>query len=285
MVAGRSLRRRVAATVASLIALTVGLVLFGGVLLLNSQLAAVSGFWVDDAELSLFLATDCADAVTRALLADLGSDSRIAGVTCDVEQPGYHLLLEAIQDQGNTLASVSSGRLPPSLRVDVEMPAHTFDLVDTYGDRPGVVAVVRREEALVVPLTLVRRGRGAAIVWAVVQGLAAVLLTANTIGQSIRERATELQVMNLVGADRVQIYLPLLVEAWLIAGTAWVIASLVLAVGGPAAVGALTGLSEPVSVWSRATVSLPLLPVAVLATTVATAIGFRIMARRLELSY
>lgn len=102
-----------------------------------------------------------------------------------------------------------------------------------------------------MPLTLVRLGRGAAIVWAAVQGLAAVLLTANTIGQSIRERATDLQVMNLVGADRVQIYLPLLVEAWLIAGAAWIIAALVLAAGGPAAVGALTGLSEPVSVWSQ----------------------------------
>lgn len=223
--AWRGLSRNAVSASAAVIALAVGLVLLGGALLIDAQVRHVSGFWFDDSELSIFLCQNGCPAGSERNRTDLEralrNDRRVAAVTFDSSQAAYQRLIESFEQQPNPLAAVSREELPPSLRVDLHPDVDAGAVADTYRQRPGVHAVVNRDDALAFPQTLLRGLRTGALVWALVQLVAVVVLVANTITQSVYVRREQLTIMDLVGASRWQINLPLLAEGWVVATTGW----------------------------------------------------------------
>lgn len=223
--AWRGLRRNAVSASAAVVALVVGLVLLGGALLIDAQVRQVSGFWFDDAELSIFLCQDdCspgAQQVRRDLEADLEGDRRVSAVTFDHQQAAYHRLIESFEGQPNPLVAVSREELPTSLRVDLHPDVDAGAVADSYRQRPGVHAVVNRDDALAFPQTLLGGLRTGALVWAVVQLAAVVVLVANTVTQSVYVRLEQLTIMRSVGASRWQIDLPLVLEGWMVATLGW----------------------------------------------------------------
>lgn len=249
--AWRGLSRNAVSSSAAVVALAVGLVLLGAALLVDAQVRQVSGFWFDESELSVFLCQDgCppgAEQVRRDLERDLREDRRVAAVTFDSQQDAYHRLIESFEQQPNPLVAVSREELPPSLRVDLHPDVEISAVVDTYRQRPGVHAVVNREDALAFPQTLLGGLRTAAVVWAAVQLAAVAVLVANTVTQSVYVRLQQLTIMRLVGASRWQIHLPLLLEGWIVATSGWAAAWIPLLAFWPDLSRAVVGGSSSVT--------------------------------------
>lgn len=276
--AWRGLSRNAVAASAAVVALAVGLVLLGGALLIDAQARQVSGFWFDDSELSIFLCQDdCptdGERMRTHLEGDLHDDRRVSGVTFDSSQAAYHRLIESFEQQPNPLVAVSREELPPSLRVDLHPDVDASAVADTYRQRPDVHAVVNRDDALAFPQTLLRGLRTGALVWALVQLVAVVVLVANTITQSVHVRREQLTIMRLVGASRWQVELPLLAEGWAVATVGWAGAWVPLLTLWPDVSRALVGdISSVPTVGTAQVIALgPALLVVGLAVTTITAL-------------
>ena len=180
------------------------------------------------------------------------------------------------------MAAVSLEELPPSFRVDLHPDVDISAVADIYRQRPGVQAVVNRDDALAFPQTLLRGLQTAALVWAAVQLAAVAVLVANTVTQSVYVRRQQLTIMGLVGASRWQIHLPLLLEGWTVATVGWAAAWIPLLAFWPDLSRAVAGGSSSVTtVGTPQVIALgpALLAVGLTVTTITALIATRVALR------
>jgi cell division transport system permease protein len=137
----------------------------------------------------------------------------VENVTYVSRADAYKQFQEQFKDAPDLVKATKPDALPESFRVKLHNPKQFQEVSDRYKNRDGVDEVVDQQKLLGTLFKVLGSLQNLALVVAIVQGLAALLLVANTIQVAAYSKRREVAVMKLVGAANWFIQLPFVLEA------------------------------------------------------------------------
>jgi cell division transport system permease protein len=235
------LRRNLTMTIALIVTVAIAMALFGTGLLIKAQVDSSKDYWYDRVEVSIYLCSktstnpscnkaDRTDAQRDQLEADLKAMPQVSKVEYESKEQAYARFRERFSSTPGFVQSTKEGDIPDSLRVRLKNPQEYKTVAQAVNGRPGVDQVINEQEILKKFFRILNGLQWAALLIALIQVFAAVLLVANTIRLSAFNRRRETGIMRLVGASNVYIQMPFILEG-AIAGLVGGLFSAVLLVG------------------------------------------------------
>ncbi len=238
---GQGLRRNLSMHLAVILTLLVSLTLVGVGVLLRAQSDKAADQWGSELQITAFLCKDrdqnpaCTAEVTDA------QKKQIAKVVDDnPEVDSYYFetkaqafekvkeLLGAKQFEGPN-APATADDMPESIWITLKDPDQYQGIESAITGLDGVSRVRDQREVVGPILGSMKKLQLGSGVTALILVVAAVLLVANTIRLAAFARRREIAIMRLVGASRISILLPFLMEALVTAAIALVLTLGVLA--------------------------------------------------------
>ena len=206
------LRRNLVMSLAAVLTVAVSLAFVGTALLVIKTAREIQDIFYTQIEISIFL-QDEVTAPERTEVTDvLARLPIVENVIYESKAEAFRRSQKQFAEQPDLLANITEDALPESYRVKLSDPTQ-YDLVaSAVRDLPAVDQVVDYRRFLQPLFTTLNGLRTAAFYIAGVQLLAATLLIANTVRVTAFSRRRETGVMRLVGATRMYIQLPFLIE-------------------------------------------------------------------------
>ena len=257
--------RNVTMTIAMIITMAVSLTMLGASLVMYHQVGEMKKTFLSNVQVSIFLDTAVTNDQTQALDSKIKSDSRISSDQFLDKDASWKQFQQQMQNDPALLQSITPDQVPQSFRLKLKNPDQVDQIAATYKSLPGVDEVIDQASVLNRVFKVLGALQGLALTLAIAQGLAALLLVANTIQVAAYSKRREVAVMKLVGASNWFIQSPFVLEAMfagaigaLIAYGGLVAAKFFLIDGSLSALSALLGEVK----WSTINIMLPLLVVA-----------------------
>ena len=254
--------RNVTMTIAMIITMAVSLTMLGASLMLYMQVNEMRDFYYGKIEVSIFLKADVTDDQRNGLKSDLEKDSLVQQVIYESKEQAWDRFKTQFRDAPDLVAATKPESLPESFRVKLHDPKNVKALTDEFQSRDGVSEIVDQQDLLKKVFAILGALQNLALTVAAIQGIAALLLVANTIQVAAYSKRREVAVMKLVGAANWFIQLPFVLEAVfasligaLLAGATLVLGKLFIIDGS---LKALTTLLTPVS-WSTVLIQIPII--------------------------
>jgi cell division transport system permease protein len=254
--------RNVTMTVAMIITMAVSLTMLGASLILYQQINSMKGYYFDKVQVSIFLKDDISDGQRTALGAQLEADPLVKQpVIHETKDQAWKKFQQMFKDAPDLVAATKPDALPESYRVQLKDPKLYNQVALEYAGKDGIEEIVDQSKLLSKVFGVLGAAQTMALVIAVIQGLAALLLVGNTIQVAAYSRRREVAVMKLVGASNWFIQSPFVLEAMFAGIIGAVIASIALIVGKiflvDGSLQALASLLTPVP-WSRIYLMIPI---------------------------
>jgi len=257
--------RNVTMTIAMIITMAVSLSMLGASLLLYWKVQDMQDFFYTRVEMSIFLKSDVSQTQMEQLKAALNSDPRTKHpVTYESQAEAYKNFTKEFADAKSMVNATRPEDLPASFRVGLKDPSQYEQVARDYRNKAGVDDIVNQQDTLNKIFGVLNGVQSLALAVAIIQGLAALLLVANTIQVAAYSRRREVGIMKLVGAANWFIQLPFVLEAVFAGIIGAVIAFIVLMLAkgflldGPLAGIFNANLISPIS-WNDVLLTLPLL--------------------------
>ncbi len=220
---GIGLRRNLTMTITVVIVTAISLLFFGAGLLMNRQVETMKDYWYDRVEVSVFLCgaeseepTCAGGEVTESERAAIERDLRAMPVVQDViyesKEDAYEHFKEYYEDSPAITENIEVSQMPESFRIKLKDPEQYSAVAGAFADREGVEQVVDQKQLLETLFDLLNRLQIGAFVLAIIQLVAAALLIVITIRVAAFSRRRETGIMRLVGASRLYIQLPFILE-------------------------------------------------------------------------
>lgn len=235
------LRRNVTMTIAVVVTVTVSLAFFGAALLLGKQISTMKGYWYDKVEVSVFLCypaspnPGCAGQdVTEQERIDLKARLLALGPVEEVFYEDKQQAFERFKEQfaGWHIAdSVTADGLQESYQVKLRDPRRADEVSAAMAGQPGVDNVNDQRKILDRLFKVLDGLRILALVLAIAQVIAGMLLIMNTVRLAAFSRRQETRIMRLVGASRLSIQLPFVLQSALAGFVGAVLSSSLLLIG------------------------------------------------------
>ena len=254
--------RNVTMTIAMIITMAVSLTMLGASLLLYMQVNEMRDFYYDKIEVSIFLKADVTEDQRSSLKNDLSGDPLVQEVIYESKEQAWERFKTQFRDAPDLVAATKPESLPESFRVKLRDPHKVQALSDEFRSRDGISEIVDQQELLKKVFAILGALQNLALTVAAVQGIAALLLVANTIQVAAYSKRREVAVMKLVGAANWFIQLPFVLEA-VFAGLIGAILAFLTLVAGKIfiideSLKPLTTLLTPVA-WSTVWIQLPII--------------------------
>jgi cell division transport system permease protein len=219
--------RNVTMTVAMIITMAVSLTMLGASLVLYQQIDSMKGYYYDKVEVSIFLKDGITDDQRSTLDGALKADPLVKQVFHETKQQAWQKFQTQFKDAPDLVAATKPDSLPESFRVQLKNPQQYQQIHDEYTGKDGIDDIVDQRKLLSKVFSVLGSAQNLALVIAVVQGLAALMLVGNTIQVAAYSRRREVAVMKLVGASNWFIQSPFVLEAMF----AGVIGALIASIG------------------------------------------------------
>jgi cell division transport system permease protein len=207
------LRRNLTMTIAMIVTTAIALGLFGAGVIVQQRVEDMKDYYYYKVEVSVFLADDVTPEQRAAIGTSLEENELVKEVIYESKEEAYSRFQEQFKDSPDLVDNVRPQALPESYRVKLDDPEQFVVVASAVEGMPGVDQVVDQREILDRLFGVLNGFRDAAIVVAVVQAVAALLLIANTVQVAVFSRRREIGVMRLVGASRWYVQVPFLLEA------------------------------------------------------------------------
>jgi cell division transport system permease protein len=224
------LRRNLAMTVSVILVTFVSLTFVGAGALLQMQIGTMKDYWYDRVQVSIFLCVPDSEAPTCATgeVTQAQRDSIEAALTFGalapyVDQYFFESKAEAFQrfseqfDDTAIADNITEEQMPESFRVKLEDPEEYQVVAEYFTGFPGVEEVQDQRRLLDRFFAVLNAFTLVSVVFAAVMIVAAALLIATTIRLSAFSRRRETGIMRLVGASKMLIQMPFLLEGVLAA--------------------------------------------------------------------
>jgi cell division transport system permease protein len=255
--------RNVTMTTAMIITMAVSLSMLGASLVLYQQINTMKDYYFDKVQVSIFLKDDITPEQRNALESQLSSDPLVKQpVIHETKDQAYKKFQQMFKDAPDLVAATKPDALPESYRVQLKDPKQYNQVALEYTGKDGIEEIVDQSKLLSKVFGVLGAAQNLALVLAIFQGLAALLLVGNTIQVAAYSRRREVAVMKLVGASNWFIQAPFVLEAMfagiigaLIASAAMIAGKMFLVDGS---LSALASLLTPVP-WSRIYVMIPII--------------------------
>lgn len=235
------LRRNLAMVVSVILVTFVSLTFVGAAGMLQLQINQMKGYWYDRVQVAIFLcgpgssAAGCAGgAVTPDQQKSIQALLESPAVAQYVNDYHFESQTEAYQHFKEQFAnspivdSVTPDQLPSSFRINLKDPEKYQIISETFSSRPGVETVIDQRQLLERLFSVMNGASFVAIVIAAVMIVCAILLIGTTIRLSAFSRRRETGIMRLVGASKLVIQLPFVLEGVIAAVVGAVLASATL---------------------------------------------------------
>ena len=238
---GSGLRRNLAMVTSVILVTFISLTFVGAAGMLQLQINQMKGFWYDKVQVAVFLCVETSTAATCASgpvsdeqRAEIESTLKSPAVTQYVDSYVYESQDDALghfKDQfanSPIVDSVTADQLPESFRVSLVDPEKYEVINEIFSSLPGVEVVVDQREILERVFNVMNAASLVAVGIAAIMIVCAILLIATTIRLSAFSRRRETGIMRLVGASKVVIQLPFILEGVIAAVIGAVLASVTL---------------------------------------------------------
>jgi cell division transport system permease protein len=206
------LRRNLVMSIAAVVTVAVSLAFVGTAFLVSKTVSQIQDIFYTQIEISIFLKNDVTQPQRDEIAGVLKGLPLVKSTIYEDKAEAYRRFKLQFQDQPDLLANVTQDALPESYRVKLTDPQQYDVVASAVKDLPGVDQVVDYRKFLDDLFAILTGLRNAALATAVVQLLAAALLIGNTVRVAAFSRRRETGVMRLVGATRLYIQLPFLLE-------------------------------------------------------------------------
>jgi cell division transport system permease protein len=213
------LRRNLTMTIAMIITTAISLGFFGAGMLVARQIGEMKELYYDKLEVSIYLKDDISDKQLDTLQAQLEESPEVNGYDYLTKDQAYERFKKLFRGNPNLVAQATPDDLPATYLVRLRDPERYTVISEQFTGAPGVDQVQGQSEVLDRIFSLFNGIRNGAIVLALLQALAALLLISNTIQVAAFNRRVETGIMRLVGASRWYTQLPFVLEA-VVAGLA-----------------------------------------------------------------
>lgn len=217
------LRRNMTMTISLVITVAIAMALFGTGMLLREQVRASKSYWYDKIEVSIFLCAktssnpscqkqDVTEQQRQQLQSQLKGMSQVSGVQYESKQQAYARFKDRFSGSPGFVESTREGDIPDSFRVKLRNPEEYKAVAQAVLGRPGVDTVINEQEILKRFFRILNGLQVAALMIALIQVVAAVMLVGNTVRLSAFNRRRETGIMRLVGASNTYIQMPFILE-------------------------------------------------------------------------
>ncbi|QXJ21969.1 ABC transporter permease [Actinomadura graeca] len=217
------LRRNMTMTISLVITVAIAMALFGTGLLLRNQVDESKSYWYDKIEVSIFLCAktssnqscqkrDVTPEQRDALKGQLEKMSQVSNVQYETKQQAYARFKDRFSGSPGFVESTREGDIPDSFRVKLKNPEEYKAVAQAMLGQPGVDTVINEQEILKKFFRILNGLQVAALLIALIQVVAAVLLVGNTVRLSAFNRRRETGIMRLVGASNTYIQMPFILE-------------------------------------------------------------------------
>jgi cell division transport system permease protein len=208
--------------VASIGTIAVSFVIVGIFLIVTGNLGALVADWKDQFQVTVFLEDGITGEQLALLRKRVQSERAVKGMTYTSKAEALQQFKRELQGRESLLEGLGENPIPASLQIRVhdafQTPEALKQLAVSLGRLEGVEDVMYGQEwvdrvgSVIQMLRLLGLSVGAAL------GLASLLIVSNTIRLAVFARTEEIEVMRLVGATRLHIRAPFLLEG-MIQGT------------------------------------------------------------------
>jgi cell division transport system permease protein len=254
--------RNVTMTIAMIITMTVSLSMLGASLLMFMQVEKMKDAYFEQVQVSVYLAEDVTDEQRAAIKQQIEATGLQQEIIYESKEQAYENFKKLFYDAPELVNSIGPNELPESYRISLKDPEKFEEVNAAIKDSPGVSTIVDQKKLLEKIFGILGSVQNLSLVVAVVMGVAALLLVANTIQVAAYSKRREVGVMKLVGASNWFIQAPFVLEAVFASLIGAVLAYVLLALGKVFLIdGQLSDLTElltPVS-WGNINLMLPIL--------------------------
>jgi cell division transport system permease protein len=205
--------RNISMTVAMIITMAVSLSMLGAGLLLYNQVDVIEEYYQTNLEVVVYLERDIDQAMTDQISTELKDNDLVAEVVYESKEKALERFQETFEDSPDLVKSVDADVLPSAFRVKMKDIADAPELIKQFEEREGVYQVTNQREILQQVFDILGGAQRLTLVIALVQGVAALMLVANTIQVAAYSRRREVAIMKLVGAPNWFVQAPFVLEA------------------------------------------------------------------------
>lgn len=221
--------RNVTMTVAMIITMAVSLTMLGASLILFKQVNEMENYYGAKVEVAIYLKSDVTDDQRTALRAKLESDPLVKKpIGYETKQQAYEKFKTEFKDAPDLVDATKPEALPESFRIKMTDSSKFTTIQAEYATDPAVSRIINQRDLLGKVFGVLNSLQTLALVVAIVQGVAALLLVGNTIQVAAYSRRREVGVMKLVGASNWFIQAPFVLEAMFAGVIGAAVASLAL---------------------------------------------------------
>ncbi|WP_106814249.1 permease-like cell division protein FtsX [Microbacterium timonense] len=218
------LRRNVSMVVSVVLVTFVSLTFVGAAILMQMQIGTMRDFWVDRAQVAIYMCTDislaatCADGAAtpdqieevRGKLEGSALSPLIRNMVFLDHEQAYQELLDLVGDEDASV--LSPEQVNETFRITLVDPTQSDVMIEAFSGSAGVEQVQDQLQYLEPLFSALTIATYIAVGIAVLMLIAAVLLIATTIRLSAYARRRELGIMRLVGASNRFIQTPFILE-------------------------------------------------------------------------
>ncbi|GAA1678542.1 permease-like cell division protein FtsX [Glycomyces endophyticus] len=205
--------RNISMTVAMIITMAVSLTMLGAGLLLYNQVDVIEEYYQTNLEVVVYLDRNIDEATTEQLRAELEASGYAAQVQFESQDEAYERFKDTFEESEDLVASVDPTVLPAAFRIKMNDINDADKLIADFSERPGVYQVTNQRDILQQVFDILGGAQRLTLIVALVQGVAALMLVANTIQVAAYSRRREVAIMKLVGAPNWFVQAPFVLEA------------------------------------------------------------------------
>ncbi|MGA3537993.1 permease-like cell division protein FtsX [Micromonosporaceae bacterium DT194] len=205
--------RNVTMTVAMVITMAVSLTMLGASGLMYRQVDNMKSTYLENIEVSIFLANDVTEEQRLGLQGQIEADPLVKDLLYEDREEAYARFQEQFADAPDLVNVVGEDALPESFRISLNDPEQYQQIFDRYKDAEGVDKIVDQRRLLDKIFGIINSVQGVALAASLVMAVAALMLVANTIQVAAYSKRREVAVMKLVGASNWFIQAPFVLEA------------------------------------------------------------------------
>jgi cell division transport system permease protein len=205
--------RNISMTVAMIITMAVSLTMLGAGLLLYNQVDVIEEYYQTNLEVVVYLDRDVDQPTTDQLKADLEASPYVAQVKFESQDQAYERFKETFEESEDLVNSVDPTVLPAAFRIKMNDINDAEKLIAEFSEREGVYQVTNQRDILQQVFDILGGAQRLTLIVALVQGIAELMLVANTIQVAAYSRRREVAIMKLVGAPNWFVQAPFVLEA------------------------------------------------------------------------
>jgi cell division transport system permease protein len=207
------LRRNLTMTVAMIITTAISLGFFGCGMLIAHQVSDMKGIYFDKLEVSIYLKDGITPPERDTLKSQLDASPEVVDYQFLTKEQAFERFKQLFRGNPTLVSQTTSDDIPATYLVKLKDPERYTVLSEEFSGMPGVDQVQGQSAALDRIFTIFNGIRNGAIVIALLQALASLLLIGNMIQIAAYNRRVETGIMRLVGASRWYTQLPFVLEA------------------------------------------------------------------------